>query len=407
MYVESPFGGAASSKRSSPCLRNGRAVSSAVGIRSSHRVSPAPLRGDDVCGSPGGHEKAETFVNSDGGGDAILQCVGGGTSVNHPALARGLSGHEREMLPVRKRIDSRAYPSRSSLRSVVETASSCGRVLAGFRTVRRGRTRLGPARFEFGHEVRPVAGPLGYSEGMCSKRTRSRWFVVLVSAGLCSSACGDSTADEDAGSDAGVSADLSVRDATISDASGPIDASADAGPDSGVCELPPPPVPDCTPSGSGLGAATSVSFTTFDPQDGQGPVVLPPECALEVFGVRAFTSSTSLNAALDCGTSTSSADVSRLNFATETLIVATEPNTASASALWVVDDGAEAHLGLEVAAYCGGAAPPGVQIWLVATTTQAVSSIAKGCQTGDSLSCCACEVVCDPTPRRTDCQCPP
>ena len=242
---------------------------------------------------------------------------------------------------------------------------------------------------------------------MCSRRTPRSWLVALVSAAVGSSACGDSTADEDAGSDAGSSADVSVRDAASSDAGAPRDGSTDAGPDSGVCELPPPAVPDCTPAGSGLGAATSVGFTVFDPRDAQSPVVVPPDCALQVFGVLAFTSSTSLNAALDCGTSTASADFSGLDFATQTLIVAEEPNTASASALWVVDDGAEAHLGLEVAAYCGGAAPPGVQIWLVATTTQSVSAVAKGCQTGDSLSCCDCQVVCDPTPRRTDCLCPP
>lgn len=40
------------------------------------------LRGGGGCSCPSGYTKTEVFVKSDGGGDTILRCIRGGTSVN-------------------------------------------------------------------------------------------------------------------------------------------------------------------------------------------------------------------------------------------------------------------------------------------------------------------------------------
>lgn len=40
------------------------------------------LRGGGGCSCPGGYKKTEVFIDSDSGGDTILRCIRGGTSVN-------------------------------------------------------------------------------------------------------------------------------------------------------------------------------------------------------------------------------------------------------------------------------------------------------------------------------------
>jgi hypothetical protein len=177
--------------------------------------------------------------------------------------------------------------------------------------------------------------------------------------------------------------------------------------DGGICELPAPQEPDCTPAGSGLGAGTAIDYTEFNPRDPSSPVVLPDGCQVEAFGSRAFHSAQELNAALLCSNPTSTATISGVDFAQQTVVIVSDGNTNSAAILWVVNDGTENHVGVRRDAYCGGAAPEGVLIFLLVESADTVASSPKGCFAGDPMSCCACDVVCDPEPRRTNCSCPP
>jgi hypothetical protein len=212
--------------------------------------------------------------------------------------------------------------------------------------------------------------------------------------------------------DAGLAADAAdLLDAALPDADLP-DAAL---PDAGACIWQPPPEPDCSPAALGHGGGAPVAFQQVsrgpfeEPSWDTDVVHLADNCQMpvEVFGTVILTSDAEFFELQRCF-GDAEPEPTGVDWGTWRLAIYPVNESPDWSLLWVVEDAGTLTVGAELPAYCGGPAPPPSMLAVLVPAGDAeVAEQLAGCRTGDGLACCACEVVCDPEPRRTNCECPP
>lgn len=218
----------------------------------------------------------------------------------------------------------------------------------------------------------------------------------------------------------GATADAATVDAAPAD--GALDAApdgardvappVDAGPDAAPCVFT-PPQPDCSPAGrghpGGLPAPHVMVSVGFEGELDPTRVHLAPGCRLPVedVGFTLVTDDPSFFAAQRC-VGGAEPEPSGIDWSTWRLALYPAFESPEHAVAWVVDDGGTLFVGAELPLYCGGPAPTSSLVAvLVPADDRPVAERLAECRTGDGLGCCACDVVCDPQPRRVDCECPP
>ncbi len=210
----------------------------------------------------------------------------------------------------------------------------------------------------------------------------------------------------------GAPSDALPPDALPPDALPPDALPPDAAPDAGACIFV-PPEPDCSPAGRGHPDGVPVPYevvsTGFDDGFDRARVHIADRCQLPIedLGPVVITDDPSFFALQRCF-GDAMPEPSGVDWAAWRLALYPTRESPETHVRWVVDDGGTLFVGAELPAYCGGPAPgTGLVAVLLPADGTAVAERLAGCVTGDGLDCCACEVVCDPEPRRLDCECPP
>lgn len=173
------------------------------------------------------------------------------------------------------------------------------------------------------------------------------------------------------------------------------------------------PQPDCSPATLGHPDGVPVPYEVvsagfegeLDPQK----VHISPDCWLPIEGIGStvVTDDPGFFALQRCH-GDAQPEPSGIDWATWRLAFYPTQESPETSVLWVLDDGGTLVVGADLPQYCGGPAPgQGLVAVLLPVGDAEVSERLAACYTGDGLSCCACDVVCDPEPRRLDCECPP
>lgn len=264
---------------------------------------------------------------------------------------------------------------------------------------------------------------------------RLRVHVGALCLGLAVFACDDGPASvpdptPDGAVDVGPDArplDARVPDSRVVDAAPDVRVVDGASPDAGVADAAPadvgspdvapcifvPPQPDCSPAGRGHPDGVPAAYETvsagFEGRLDRERVHISGSCWLpyEDLAPVVVVDDPSFFALQRCA-GDAMPEPSGVDWATWRLALYPTPESPDTRVRWVVDDGGTLIVGAELPLYCGGPAPTtGLVAVLLPADGRAVAERLAACRTGDGLGCCACEVVCDPEPRRTECECPP